>query len=161
MNKTPNYQLNQWGAEDRVLRTDFNADNAKIDAAIKAVDGLARSKADASALAALQQVTNQKVRVALGSYTGDGAASRAINVGFLPKVMFIRCLDDWQTIDILGSVGIHHSKYRYQSTNNDYFTLSVTASRVTLSCRYSWSDSEKAELICNSSGKNYTYAAFG
>ena len=34
MNYTQNYQLNQWEATDRVLRTDFNSDNAKIDAAI-------------------------------------------------------------------------------------------------------------------------------
>ena len=34
MNATTNYQLSQWGASDRVLRTDFNADNAKIDAAL-------------------------------------------------------------------------------------------------------------------------------
>ena len=31
---TKNYQLNQWDAADRVLRTDFNADNQKLDAAI-------------------------------------------------------------------------------------------------------------------------------
>jgi len=31
---TSNYQLNQWEPDDRVLRTDFNADNAKIDAAL-------------------------------------------------------------------------------------------------------------------------------
>ena len=37
-NHTPNYSLCQWEAEDKVLRTEFNADNAKIDAAIKAVD---------------------------------------------------------------------------------------------------------------------------
>ena len=29
---TSNYQLNQWDAKDRILREDFNADNAKIDA---------------------------------------------------------------------------------------------------------------------------------
>ena len=33
---TSNYQLCQWEANDRVLRTDFNADNAKIDAALAA-----------------------------------------------------------------------------------------------------------------------------
>jgi len=33
-NFTPNYNLNQWEPDDRVLRTDFNADNAKIDAAL-------------------------------------------------------------------------------------------------------------------------------
>lgn len=34
MNKTANYNLNQWDAEDKVQRADFNADNAKIDAAL-------------------------------------------------------------------------------------------------------------------------------
>ena len=36
MTKTPNYQLNQWAKSDRVMMDDFNADNAKIDAALKA-----------------------------------------------------------------------------------------------------------------------------
>ena len=36
MEKTRNYQLNQWAAGDKVQRVDFNADNAKIDAAVKA-----------------------------------------------------------------------------------------------------------------------------
>jgi len=49
-NFTPNYQLNQWEADDRVLRVDFNADNAKLDAAIKAqADGLAAEKRALSA----------------------------------------------------------------------------------------------------------------
>ena len=30
-NQTTNYQLNQWEPADQVLRTDFNADNAKLD----------------------------------------------------------------------------------------------------------------------------------
>ena len=34
MKKTTNYQLNQWAKSDRILMADFNADNAKIDAAI-------------------------------------------------------------------------------------------------------------------------------
>ena len=33
-NQTTNYQLNQWEPTDQVQRTDFNADNAKIDAAL-------------------------------------------------------------------------------------------------------------------------------
>ena len=48
MDKTRNYQLNQWAAGDKVQRIDFNADNAKIDAAIAAVsaraDALGTSK---------------------------------------------------------------------------------------------------------------------
>ena len=45
--QTPNYNLNQWSKDDRVLMEDFNADNAKIDAAIKAVEAKADTKADA------------------------------------------------------------------------------------------------------------------
>jgi len=37
-NYTPNYNLNQWEPDDRVLRTDFNADNAKIEAALSSLE---------------------------------------------------------------------------------------------------------------------------
>ena len=36
-NQTPNYQLNQWERSDKVQMEDFNADNAKIDAALVAL----------------------------------------------------------------------------------------------------------------------------
>ncbi len=36
MTKTTNYQLNQWAKSDRIMMDDFNADNQKIDAALKA-----------------------------------------------------------------------------------------------------------------------------
>ena len=48
-NQTANYDLNQWLSTDQVLRTDFNADNAKLDAALGALN---RSKADSAQLAA-------------------------------------------------------------------------------------------------------------
>jgi len=34
-NQTTNLGLNQWAASDAILRTDFNNDNAKVDAAYK------------------------------------------------------------------------------------------------------------------------------
>lgn len=43
-NHTEKYQLNQWDADDKVIRTDFNEDNAKIEAALA---GLEQSKASA------------------------------------------------------------------------------------------------------------------
>ncbi len=38
MEQTTHYQLNQWAASDRIQREDFNADNAKIDAALAGLD---------------------------------------------------------------------------------------------------------------------------
>ena len=56
-NHTTNYSLNQWVKSDQVRMQDFNADNAKIDAALA---GLNSGKADKSALSSLQSVVNDK-----------------------------------------------------------------------------------------------------
>ena len=66
MTKTTNYQLNQWTKSDRIMMEDFNSDNAKIDAALAA-----------------------KSRVACGVYTGDGTASRTIDLDFTPKAVLV------------------------------------------------------------------------
>ena len=74
---TTNYNLCQWEASDKVLRTEFNADNAKIDAAIAAVDsrvdGLSSTvsdKASTSALNSLKTTVNGKAsQSALDSLT--------------------------------------------------------------------------------------------
>ena len=64
-NYTEHYELNQWEPTDQVLRTDFNADNAKIDAALA---GLAET--DTALWAAVQKCGNCKiVRV---PFTGNG-----------------------------------------------------------------------------------------
>ena len=65
-NETINYQLNQWEATDDFLRTDFNEDNAKIDAALSEKSGLV-----------------------FGTYTGDGAADRSFDLGFAPKAVYV------------------------------------------------------------------------
>ena len=70
MTKTTNYQLNQWVKSDRLMMDDFNADNQKIDAAIKAV-------ADGT----MQFIT--------GSYVGDGAEDRVIDLGVTPKLAIV------------------------------------------------------------------------
>ena len=56
MNYTQNYQLNQWEATDRVLRTDFNNDNAKIDAALKANADSVTALANRSRFTKLKEV---------------------------------------------------------------------------------------------------------
>lgn len=71
MQKTEHYQLNQWEAEDSVKRTDFNEDNAKIDAAIKAVE---QTSAEA-VVAAKEQAAN-----ALSAYQASNDAALAAEV---------------------------------------------------------------------------------
>ena len=93
MNRTNNYNLCQWEETDRVQRTDFNEDNAKIDAAVKAVDrrvdGLEASKADKTALAAVEAKIS---RIVTGTYAGTGGSSgvRRISLPGRPKLVLIR-----------------------------------------------------------------------
>lgn len=44
MNQTEHYGLSQWALTDRVRMADFNADNAKLDAALAALSGLQTSE---------------------------------------------------------------------------------------------------------------------
>ncbi len=116
-NFTANYGLSQWEAEDAVRRVDFNEDNAKIDAAIKAVDrrvdGLAGSKADVSALNSLSSqmsslsstVSSQgsslnshagaiarlgNCQVYTGSYTGEGGTSKTLTFPHFPAAVLVQ-----------------------------------------------------------------------
>lgn len=50
MKQTENYQLNQWESGDRILMADFNNDNAKLEAAL---DALEAGKADAATVNSL------------------------------------------------------------------------------------------------------------
>lgn len=55
MNKTEKYQLNQWELTDRIQMEDFNADNAKIEAALAEQAAVLETKASQNDLAAAQK----------------------------------------------------------------------------------------------------------
>ena len=91
-NYTTNYQLCQWEATEKVLRTDFNEDNQKIDAALSAHDTALAGKVSSGELAALDQRTTaleNRSTLITGTYKGDGAASRTISLGFTPKAVLV------------------------------------------------------------------------
>ena len=68
MTKTTNYQLNQWAKSDRIMMTDFNADNQKLDAALAA-----------------------KCEAVCGSYIGDilNVNPMHISLGFAPAAVLV------------------------------------------------------------------------
>ena len=69
-NKTENLNLHSWDAEDPVKRTEFNENFTALDAA-------------------WGDLETAKAVLAAGSYTGDGAASRTISLGFTPKAVLV------------------------------------------------------------------------
>ena len=63
-NYTTNYQLNQWEPADAVQRVEFNADNAKVDTALKSLSDQVVQKANQSALNTVISAVNQKADAA-------------------------------------------------------------------------------------------------
>ena len=104
-NHTEHFSLNQWLPDDQVKRTDFNENNAKIDAALNDLSGGLVEKADQAALDALAAEVAKKATTAAletvskklaampclvtGTYTGDGTDSRLISLGFQPKALLV------------------------------------------------------------------------
>ena len=73
-NQTANYDLNQWLSTDQVLRTDFNADNAKLDAVLAGLAETAAGKAEQTAVDALSAQVAALPRIAVGTYVGTGTS---------------------------------------------------------------------------------------
>lgn len=65
-NQTPNYQLSQWERDDKIQMEDFNSDNAKIDAALKA---------QAATCASMQTLLNKKGNCSVGTFTYQGTGT--------------------------------------------------------------------------------------
>jgi len=126
-NYTNNYSLCQWEASDKVLRTEFNADNAKIDAAIAAVDSRVDGKASTSALNSLKTTVNGKASqsaldslsatvsgqgpalakrncaVHLETYIGSGISSRTFTYSGKPWLVIFFRKDGVATVAVRGS----------------------------------------------------------
>lgn len=76
-NQTTNYGLNQWEATDQVLRTEFNADNSKIDAALQKL-------ADKGGILQLAINLKGNCQMELLTYTGNSFPSFQIHFAQKP-----------------------------------------------------------------------------
>ncbi len=155
--KTPNYQLNQWEPTDQFVRTDFNEDNAKIDAALS-VERSAREAADAALRASLEAQGATIPKIKAGTYTGDGAASRFISVGFAPKAVIV-----WPYWGIIssgilaaGGLAVAGSPLYAGNTNNAVIAISGNGFWVYYTYR-----TDGVSQYTNNEGKLYHYLAIG
>lgn len=161
-NQTSNYQLNQWEPTDQVLRTDFNADNAKLDAAIAELES---GKADQSALSALSStVTSLSLnltKLTFGSYVGNDAASRTISLGFTPKAVLV-FTSFGATYDGLEYSSSHYGglasmDHPIQSKSSSKLVLQVVPNGFAVAYEFTGSGDR---VLTNEMGVTYHYIAF-
>lgn len=80
MNYTENYRLNQWDAEDRILREDFNRDNANVESGLTALKkGLeTETQERKTAVTAAKQEASQALTSAVGALESSKADKTAL-----------------------------------------------------------------------------------
>ena len=124
-NQTGNYGLNQWEATDQVLRTEFNADNSKIDAALK---GLADKDAELEGTLAGQAADIAKLgncSIERFTYTGADDDSATVSFSKAPLLFIIISSDDV----VLGSaLSTKATSISYDQGAHSTFMNSVTIS---------------------------------
>ena len=141
--QTTNYGLNQWAAEDQVIREEFNSDNAKVETA-------------------LTQLTSSVLQTAVGSYVGNGqygsTAPNHLEFDFAPKVIIL--VIDEKSVLKTGTVLIAG-----QSSSAGISTSYSSGSCLNLSITWegnkvSWYGGD-AERQLNEEGSTYFYFALG
>ena len=135
MNHTTNYNLNQWEAGDTITREDFNADNAAIDSAIKAV-------ADAVA---------GGLRIVTGSYYGTGSGTSRLSFDFTPQAVMIASSTESGFGIMLRPCGVMS-----QPNLTSYKTTVTWAAKAV-----SWSNSDSVSLQFNGNNVRYYWLAIG
>ena len=159
-NHTEHFSLNQWQADDQVLRTDFNEDNAKIDSALKGLsDGLAAAqaeKADQTALDALAAEVAKKAATA--ALDGDGAESRLISLGFQPKALLVMREEGYSarpyTDDYYGGLALPGKPVCLQTSYGTDYILTIESKGF----RVYYNNSR--HTISNQKEANYYYLAW-
>lgn len=168
---TEHYHLSQWVQSDAVLMDDFNADNARIDAAVKAVDqrvdGLSQAVEGKAAQSALSSEVSSRIaavsslnaavsrrgncQITVTPYTGDGATTRTFSFPAVPKLIIIT---GPQAVAFLaGNRGVSIAQDSYGSSGPSSFGLNWSGTQLTISF-------STAEKMMNANNGAYQMIAF-
>ena len=152
--QTTNFQLCQWEAEDEVLRTDFNADNLKIENALSAV----KAVTDVA-------YTTENAPVAFGWYAGDGTEKRKIEVGFDPRAALVVPADGEMTaksnyMSQYGGLAVEGCNASIDQTGQTAWVGGRPAVALSTGGFYVSAQSDGHHVWTNRSGITYCYLAF-
>ena len=143
MEQTPNYALSQWDEQDRILREDFNANNAKVEQAL------------AAQAEQLTPITEQigklgNCQVYATTYTGNGSTTGR-SITFPAKPIIIMISDSNGRYRTIFWQGMSYAPFMFEY----YYPMTLTWSGNTVS----WYYDGNTEKFFNVSGTTYYVAA--
>lgn len=157
-NHTEHFSLNQWQADDQVKRTDFNEDNAKIDAALNDLSGGLAKKATTAVLEALSKKLASMPCLVTGTYTGDGTDSRLISLGFQPKALLVMREEGYSarpyTDDYYGGLALPGKPVCLQTSYGTNYILTIESKGFRVYYNYD------KYVFSNQKDTNYHYLAW-
>ena len=138
MEQTSLYNLNQWVKEDRIMREDFNADNAKIEAALSGIP-----------------------KIATGTYTGKGtygsSNKNSLTFDFQPAMVVIMRNG---TNSIAAGTILLYGQTQSAGTSAQYNAFSLELTVAWSGNTVTWYSGQNADRQLNASG-TYRYLALG
>ena len=148
--QTENYGLNQWRAEDQVLREEFNRDN-------RAVDGALASLASAVTAGLAQKYGMDNPILIQGDYVGTGGPSIYVPTGFCPAFVMVFAMGDAGSYDYVFMAG----DSRAQLLETQFSSRQICTDALQFH-EFGFSASYQPEKIngFNVAGRPYHYVAF-
>ena len=138
MNQTPNFQLNLWDKTDRIMVEDFNADNAKIEAALSGIP-----------------------KIATGTYTGKGTYGsgnkNSLTFDFQPAMVII--VRNGTNSPGAGTI-LLYGQTQSAGTSAQYNGYSLELTVAWSGNTVTWYSAQNADRQLNASG-TYRYLALG
>ena len=151
-NQTSNYGLNQWEATDQVLRTEFNADNSKIDAALKGLADKDTALEGTLAGQAASIAAKGNCQIYTTNYTGDGSTSRSHTFPKAPQAVLILG-------DRFQMIALRPCSSAFNMEGGNYWGASAFWSGNQMRVAYSGGMAGGDSKIGNESGKTYYIVA--
>ena len=147
-NHTQHFALNRWDLEDQIIMDDFNEDNEKIDAALKAnADAVINLRADLSR-------NGKLTRFAYGSYVGAGDSG--------PNAPNVLTFDFYPALVLVSADNSHCCMIRGMTTAETIQAQTVNVSWTDNGVSwYYLGNGSRPNYQLNSEGVTYHYVAFG
>lgn len=163
-NHTQNYHLSQWQKTDRVLMSEFNQDNEKIDTALSQLAAQVSQKADSTRVEAVSATIPKFIS---GTYTGNGEITRIIPLPFQPKAVFltdhrgVTCLENGHSFHYGGLALTNLPVYTTETVDHRTAkVLEIAGSGFTVSYIQMRSENFQIVSASNQDAQIYHYIAF-
>lgn len=154
--QTPFLKLNKWTGDDKPKKDDFNTDNQLIDECLS--NHLSPNTLHITPEDRAKWNANS---VVCGTYTGDGATARTINLGFAPTYGVVYAVDkSGMQLELISGGSAIKTTIRQGSFSKNGSSIGLVCTATGFTVREILSGSDNVSPRLNTQSFVYAYVAF-